>query len=125
MEEFKYRGYTLEQLQKMSLKELIPIATADARRSLKRLNFNERAKKLIEKMTKKDNVRTHLREMVILPQWVGKTINVYNGKEFVPVKITPKMIFHRLGEYAFTTKRVKHGSPGLMATRSSSYVPIK
>ncbi|MCW1292142.1 MAG: 30S ribosomal protein S19, partial [Candidatus Rehaiarchaeum fermentans] len=74
MEEFKYRGYTLEQLQKMSLKELIPIVNADVRRSLKRLNLNEKAKKLIEKIAKKDNVRTHLREMVILPQWVGKTI---------------------------------------------------
>lgn len=124
MEEFKYRGYTLEQLQKMSFKDWIPIVNADVRRKLKR-GFTEQEKKLIEKVSKKDNVRTHLREMIILPQWVGKTINVHNGKEFVPVKITPNMIFHRLGEYALTTKRVKHGSPGIMATRSSSYVPIK
>ncbi|MEM3829640.1 MAG: 30S ribosomal protein S19 [Conexivisphaerales archaeon] len=124
MEEFKYRGYSLEQLQKMTLKDMIPIVNADVRRKLKR-GFTNGEKKLTEKLSKKDNVRTHLREAIILPQWVGKTINVHNGKEFVPVKISPRMVFHRLGEYVFTTKRVKHGSPGLMATRSSSYVPIK
>lgn len=108
----------------MSIQQLIPIVSADARRKLKR-GFTEQEKKLIEKVEKKDNVRTHIREMIILPQWVGKTIHVYNGKEFVPVKIREDMVFHRLGEYSFTTKRVKHGTPGLAATKSSAYVPIK
>ncbi len=124
MKAFTYRGYSIDDLKKMSIQQLIPIVSADVRRKFKR-GFSVEEKKLIEKLQKKDNVRTHIREAVILPQWVGKTINVYNGKEFVPVKIREDMVFHRLGEYAHTTKRVKHGSPGLAATKSSSYVPIK
>ena len=63
--------------------------------------------------------------MIILPEMVGLTIHVYNGKEFVPVHIIPEMIGHYLGEFAMTTKIVKHGEPGLRATRSSMYVPLK
>jgi small subunit ribosomal protein S19 len=56
---------------------------------------------------------------------VGMTINVHNGKEFVPVKISIEMIGHRLGEFAITNKKVVHGKPGVGASRSSMYVPLK
>jgi small subunit ribosomal protein S19 len=70
-------------------------------------------------------IRTHARDMVILPEMVGTTIAVHNGKEFVPVEIVPEMIGHRLGEFAITNKRVVHGRPGVGATKSSMYVPLK
>ncbi|MEM2861057.1 MAG: ribosomal protein S19 family protein, partial [Nitrososphaerota archaeon] len=70
-------------------------------------------------------IRTHAREMVILPEMVGLTIHVHNGKEFIPVQITPEMIGHRLGEFSITNKRVQHGRPGVGATKSSMYVPLK
>ncbi|MEM4893649.1 MAG: ribosomal protein S19 family protein, partial [Desulfurococcaceae archaeon] len=70
-------------------------------------------------------VKTHVRDMVVLPEMVGLTIAVHNGKEFVPVKIVPEMIGHYLGEFAITTKKVQHGEPGLKATRSSKYVAVK
>jgi len=70
-------------------------------------------------------VKTHCRDMIILPSFVGKTIGVHNGKEFQPVKIQPEMIGHYLGEFALTRKRVKHSGPGVGATRSSKYMPLK
>jgi small subunit ribosomal protein S19 len=70
-------------------------------------------------------IRTHCRDMIILPEMVGLTIHVHNGKDFVPVEITTEMIGHYLGEFAITNKKVVHGAPGLRATRSSMYVPLK
>jgi small subunit ribosomal protein S19 len=70
-------------------------------------------------------VKTHVRDMIILPEMVGLTIFVHNGKEFVPVEIKPEMIGHYLGEFAITNKPVKHGTPGIGASRSSMYVPLK
>ena len=70
-------------------------------------------------------VRTHCRDMVILPEMVDLTIAVHNGKEFQRIKIIPQMIGHVLGEFAITMKQVKHGNPGIGATKSSAYVPLK
>jgi len=63
--------------------------------------------------------------MIILPVMVGATISVYTGKEFLPVEVKPEMIGHYLGEYAITNKKVVHGTPGIGASRSSLYVPLK
>jgi small subunit ribosomal protein S19 len=70
-------------------------------------------------------VKTHVRNMVVLPEMVGIKILVHNGKEFVQVEIKPEMIGHSLGEFAITNKPVKHGTPGIGASRSSMYVPLK
>jgi len=129
--EFRFRGYTLEELQKMDIKEFARLVDPRARRFLLRGKFTPEVKRLLEKVEMarqgKYNkpIRTHVREMVILPKMVGLTIHVYNGKEFVPVEIKPEMIGRRLGEFSHTVKPVKHGEPGLGSTRSSSYTPIK
>ena len=73
----------------------------------------------------KSSIKTHVRDMIILPDMVDITIAVHNGKEFSPVLIKPEMIGHYLGEYAITNKRVQHGAPGVGASRSSLYVPLK
>jgi small subunit ribosomal protein S19 len=128
--EFTYRGCTLEQLQQMSMDEFIKLLPSRQRRSLKR-GLTEAQRKLLEKVRKYKRlginkpIRTHARDMVILPEMVGTTIAVHNGKEFVPVEIVPEMIGHRLGEFAITNKRVVHGRPGVGATKSSMYVPLK
>jgi small subunit ribosomal protein S19 len=70
-------------------------------------------------------VKTHARDMIILPEMVGATVLVHNGKEFTAVDITPEMIGHVLGEFAITNKPVRHGTPGIGASRSSMYVPLK
>jgi small subunit ribosomal protein S19 len=70
-------------------------------------------------------IKTHVRDMIILPEMVGAKILVHNGKEFFPVEIKPEMIGHYLGEFAITNKPVRHGTPGIGASRSSMYVPLK
>ena len=133
--EFTYRGYTLEQLQQMSMDQFIQLLPSRQRRSLER-GLTQAQLRLLEKVREhkallkqgekpKKPIKTHARDMVILPEMVGLTIHVYNGKEFVPVEIKPEMIGHRLGEFAITNKPVKHGRAGVGATRSSMYVPLK
>ncbi len=130
--EFTYRGYTLAQLQQMSMDEFIKLLPARQRRSLLR-GLTEQQKILLTKIRKaksqsKGNskpIKTHCRDMIILPEMVGLTILVHNGKDFVPVEIKPEMIGHYLGEFAITNKRVIHGAPGIGASRSSMYVPLK
>ena len=130
---FKYRGYTLEELKKMNMDQFIQLLPARARRSLKR-GLPPRQKKLLERLRRayrakkrgKDLLtRTHVRDMVIFPEMVGLKIGVYNGRIFEVVDIKPEMIGHYLGEFSLTRKRVQHGSPGIGATRSSKYVPLK
>ncbi|WP_048149477.1 30S ribosomal protein S19 [Palaeococcus ferrophilus] len=128
--EFYYRGYSLEELMNMPLDKVAQLLPSRQRRSLKR-GFTQDQKKLIRKirLAKKGKykkpIRTHSRDMVILPEMVGMTIHVYNGKEFVPIEIKPEMIGHYLGEFALTRKIVQHGSPGVGATRSSMFVAVK
>ncbi|HIH61956.1 MAG TPA: 30S ribosomal protein S19 [Methanobacteriales archaeon] len=132
--EFSYRGYQLNELQKMPLDDVIKLFPSRQRRSLRR-GFLPRQKKLLEKVRKVKKemektgrqpiIRTHCRDMIILPEMVGLTFGVYNGKDFVEVKIQPEMIGHYLGEFAPTRKKVEHGDPGMGATRSSMFVPLK
>jgi small subunit ribosomal protein S19 len=130
--EFKYRGYTFESLQKISMDDFIRLLPARQRRSLQRgLTIEQR--KLLEKIRsvkesdgdKKEVMKSHARDMIILPEMVGVTLMVHNGKEFVPVEIRQEMIGHYLGEFAITNKPVRHGTPGIGASRSSMYVPLK
>ncbi|MGI0083203.1 MAG: 30S ribosomal protein S19 [Nitrosopumilaceae archaeon] len=130
VKEFKYRGVTTADLQNSSLEKLFELLPARARRSLTR-GITDGKRKLLEetKLAKAGKlttpIKTHLRDLIILPYMIGITINVFNGKEFVPVVIKPEMIGHYLGEYALTNKRVSHGAPGVGASRSSLYVPLK
>jgi small subunit ribosomal protein S19 len=130
---FTYRGFTLEELQQMSMDNFIRVLPSRQKRSLLRGLPNEQ-RIFIEKLRKakqelakgkKPVVKTHCRDVVILPEMVGMIIHVHNGKEFVPIEITPQKIGHFLGEYAITNKRVAHGTPGIGASKSSMYVPLK
>ena len=119
------RGKELEEMEKMDLKEFGEMLTSRKRRSLKRgLSYEQ--KMLMKKIKNgKDFVKTKRRDMVILPQMVGKKIGVYNGKEYEKIEITPEMLGHFLGEFVITRKETKHSSPGMGATRSSKFVPLK
>lgn len=93
--------------------------------------MNDEKRKLRERIknvregNSNETIRTHVRDMIILPDMVGITINIHNGKDFSPITIKPEMIGHYLGEYSITNKRVQHGAPGVGASRSSLYVPLK
>lgn len=131
--EFTYRGYTFEQLQSMSMDEFINLLPSRQRRSLLRglppeqRTLLEKVREAKEEIRKGNNVivKTHVRDMIILPEMVGLTILIHNGKEFVPVEIKPEMIGHYLGEFSITNKPVRHGTPGIGASRSSMYVPLR
>jgi len=127
---FTYRGISQKELEELPLDKLLKLFPARIRRSLTR-GINDNKRKLIGeiKATKegklKTPINTHLRDLIILPYMIGTTVNVFSGKEFVPVTITSEMVSHYLGEYVITNKRVSHGAPGVGASRSSLYVPLK
>jgi small subunit ribosomal protein S19 len=129
--EFTYRGHTLDELQEMSLDEVAELLPARQRRTITR-GLTAQHEKLLETVeeadpeeTANDPIRTHLRDMVIVPAFVGKTFAVYNGQEFQRVEIQPEMIGHYLGEFQLTRTSVEHGQAGIGATRSSKFVPLK
>jgi len=131
--EFTYRGHSLEELRQMSMDDFIRLLSARQRRSLRR-GLTDQQRIFIEKLRKakkamgegkEEPIKTHCRDMVILPEMVGLTIHVHDGKEFVPVQITPEKVGYFLGEFVFTRKKVRHGMPGIGASRSSMYVPLK
>lgn len=130
---FVYRGFALDQLQGMSMDEFINLLPSRQRRSLHR-GLTPEQRMLLEKIRKTKEairqgsnmtIKTHIRDMIVLPEMVGLTILVHNGKEFVSVEIKPGMIGHYLGEFAITNRPVKHGTPGIGASRSSMYVPLR
>ena len=125
---FSYKGKSLEELQALSLEEFAKIAPSKARRTLNR--SSRQITKFLEKFRKKARnpqkpLRTHFREMVVLPEMVGSRIQVYNGNLFVDVNVSQEMLSHRLGEYAITIKQVRHSGPGIGATRGSKSVELK
>ncbi len=123
-EEFLYRGRKVADLGQLSIEELAGLLPARQRRTIKR-GLSKEHKKLLADLKKKDSVRTHIRDMIIFPEMVGKNIEIYNGKAFEKVEIMPEMIGHYFGEFALTRGRVQHGAAGVGATRSSKYVPLK
>jgi small subunit ribosomal protein S19 len=129
--EFTYRGHTLDELQSLSLDEVAELLPARQRRTITR-GLSVEHEKLLEKArdageeeTANDPIRTHLRDMPIVPEFVGLTFSVYNGQEFQRVEVEPEMIGHYLGEFQLTRTSVEHGQAGIGATRSSKFVPLK
>ncbi|MDI9643118.1 MAG: 30S ribosomal protein S19 [Archaeoglobaceae archaeon] len=122
--EFAFRGYTFDEIQKMPLEDFMKLIPSRERRKLKR-GLTEQEEILLRKLRKKGSARTHCRDMVIIPEMVGKVVFIHNGKDFVRVEIKPEMLGHKLGEFAQTRRFEKHSGPGVGATRSSKFVPLK
>lgn len=122
---FSYMGYDVEKLKEMSLEDFAKISTSKVRRKINR-GFNRQEKSLLEKLEKgKNNVRTHAREMIVLPIMIDKTISVYTGQEFKAIEIMPEMLGHRLGEFALSRGFVQHGMPGIGSSRSTLHVSMR
>ena len=130
-----YRGKTLKELQNMSLDEISELLPSRQRRSLNRDEYwTPSRKKLLkdlrevnklQKKGKQKVIRTHLRDFIVLPEFVGLTVEIYNGKVFIPVELTLDMVGNYFAEFAHSRRIVKHSAPGVGATRSSLYVPLK
>jgi small subunit ribosomal protein S19 len=129
--EFTYRGHTLDELQEMDVDEVAELLPARQRRSITR-GLSVEKEKLLEETheageeeTANDPIRTHLRDMPVLPEMIGLTFAVYTGQSFERVKVEPEMLGHYLGEFQLTRTSVEHGQAGIGATRSSKFVPLK
>ena len=128
--EFRYRGKSIDELSSMSTEALLELLPSRARRSLNRGVSEEKRKILEDARAIKEGrlqgqIKTHARDMVVLPSLVGLTIGVHNGKEFVPLEVKAEMIGRYLGEFVITNKKVVHGTPGIGSSRSSLYAPLK
>lgn len=122
--EFTYRGKTLEELKNLDVREFAKLLKSRQKRTVLR-NFQEiekfvtRAKEKSEKGKK--IIRTHQRDLVIVPQMVGMKIQIHNGKTFVPAEISGEMLGHKLGEFAPTRTKVKHSKAGIGATKGTKH----
>lgn len=119
--QFTYRGKTIEELKTLEVREFAKYLKSKARRSVLRQfqeleDFVTRTKKKTEK---NKQIKTHNRNLIIVPQLVGLKIQIYNGREFYPVEITKEMLGHRLGEFSQTRTKVKHGGAGVGSTKGS------
>merc|ERR1711973_214780 len=131
---FTYRGVDLDQLLDMNNEQLMELFPCRIRRKFGR-GLKRKPMALIKKLRKKkeecppnekpDVVKTQLRDMVIVPEMTGSIVGVHNGKTYTQVEIKPEMIGHYLGEFSITYKPVKHGRPGIGATHSSRFIPLK
>eukprot|EP01023_Acetabularia_acetabulum_P013105 TRINITY_DN1624_c0_g1_i1.p2 TRINITY_DN1624_c0_g1~~TRINITY_DN1624_c0_g1_i1.p2 ORF type:complete len:146 (-),score=24.23 TRINITY_DN1624_c0_g1_i1:142-579(-) len=132
---FTYRGVDLDQLLDMSLDDLLDLFRARVRRKFLRRSNKRKHNTLITKIrkAKKDAppgekpepVKTHLRDMIILPEMIGSQVGVYNGKVYNLVEIKPEMIGHYFGEFSISYKPTMHGRPGIGASTSSRFIPLK
>ena len=109
---FKVKNKTLEELKAMTIDEFSTLLPSRHRRSIRR-GFSDEKKKLLLKIEKKNNVKTHQRDMIIFPSMIGKTVQIHTGKTFQAVTFTEEMIGHFFGEYALTRKRAMHTSMGV------------
>ena len=131
MKKDMWKGFEEANVAAISYDDFLKRISSRDRRTLMRMKVNPRLKKFVEKvrLIKKTNpkklIKTHVREAVILPEWLGLTFGVHNGKEFKKVEITLNKIGKRLGDFSHTTGRVLHSGPGVGATRGSKFVPLK
>jgi small subunit ribosomal protein S19 len=128
--EFLFHGKNLEELKAMKIEEFMALLPSRQRRSVKRMlaaKEGEERLKLYKEIQNNSGkkVRTHIREFVILPQMVGMTISIYNGKEFKDLIISEKMIGHMLGEFALTRAFLTHSAPGIGASKSTKFVSVR
>ena len=125
--EFTYRGKTIEDLNKLSIREFANLLPSRERRTL--LRNSDVVEKFIlrcEKYSSKNKkIKTHNRNIIIVPKLIGLVVGVYNGRNFEDVRINVEMIGHRIGEFSLTRKPVRHGAAGIGATRSSASRSVK
>lgn len=93
---FTYRGVDLDQLLDMQSDNLMELVHARARRRFSRglkrkplalIKKLRKAKKEAPPMEKPEVVKTHLRNMIVVPEMIGSVIGVYNGKTFNQIEV--------------------------------------
>jgi small subunit ribosomal protein S15e len=128
---FQFRGVELEKLLDLSNEELMELFCARQRRKFSR-GISRAPTSLLKKLrdVKKNTpygekptaIKTHLRNMVIVPEMIGSMVGVYNGKQLINAEIKPEMIGTYLAEYAITYKPIRHGKSG---GAGNKFMPLK
>ncbi|EGW31600.1 40S ribosomal protein S15 [Spathaspora passalidarum NRRL Y-27907] len=128
---FTFKGVDLKDLVEMPTEEFTKLCSARVRRRFSR-GLDSKPMGLIKKLRiarantqpneKPATVKTHLRNMVIVPEMIGSVVGVYNGKVFNTVEIKPEMVGHYLGEFSITYTPVRHGRAG---NASSRFMPLR
>ena len=127
---FTFRGIDLEKLMDLDSTQIMDLMHSRVRRRFKR-GLKRKPMGLIKRLRKEktkvnpgekpETVKTHLRDMIIVPEMIGSQIGIYNGKVFNTVEIKPEMIGSYLGEYSITYHPVSHGRGG---TAGGKFVPL-
>ncbi|MBS3099948.1 30S ribosomal protein S19 [Candidatus Pacearchaeota archaeon] len=125
--EFIFRGKTLEELGKLDIREFAKLVPSRERRTM--LRNTDVIEKFLSRCNKKNDrkkvIKTHNRNIIIVPAMIGMIVLIHNGKTFEKLVIAPEMLGHRIGEFSMTRKTVKHGAAGIGATRSSASRSVK
>jgi small subunit ribosomal protein S19 len=119
--EFTYRGKSITELKAMDTREFAKLAKSRTRRAILRQSagIDNFVAKCVKCKLKNKQIKTHLRDIIIVPKIIDYTIMIHNGKTYLPIPIIPEMLGHRLGEFSLTRSKVKHGEAGIGASKSS------
>lgn len=121
--QFMYRGKSIEELKTLDVREFAKYLPSRQKRSVLR-NFQvieDFIKRANEKIAKGKKIKTHQREIIIVPQMVGMNIQVHNGRNFNPFLIETEMLGHRFGEMSATRSKVAHSKAGIGATKGTKH----
>ena len=121
--QFTYRGKSIEELKTLDVREFAKLIRSRQRRTVLRNfqkveDFINRSKIKIER---KKPIKTHQRDLVVVPEMIDWKIFIYNGNKFIPVEVTGEMLGHKFGEFAPTRGRIKHGKTGVGATKGTKH----
>ncbi len=117
----------MEQLLEMPFDEVLELMPSPHQEDLRpRVQRGAEDRLRQDQVRGTDVVRTHRRDIPIIPQFVGKKVAVYNGKEFKEIEIRPEMIGHYLGEFSMT-RQDPSSTPDQVSVRpgSSKFLPLK
>lgn len=132
---YTYRGIPVEELEKMPFSEVAKLLPSRLRRKVRR-GLSSREVQLIKdciatkaacgsNTEKPEMVRTQARSAIIWPLMIGALVGVHVGNGYLPIEIKPDMVGFKLSEFAPTRAIPKHGRPGIGASSSSKFVPLK
>lgn len=130
---FLFRGLETAQLLDLSKEQLLNLVNARARRRLQRgtkrksltlLKKLRKAKEACGPLDKPEPVKTHLRDMIIVPEMIHSTVAVHNGKVFNLIEIKPEMVGLYLAEFSITYRPVRHGRPGMNNQAQQKFMPV-
>lgn len=121
--EFKFKGKTVEELKILDVREFAKLIRSRQKRTVLRnfQNIEEFVNRSKVKLEKNKPIKTHQRDLIIVPQMIGWKIFIHNGNKFIPIVVTSEMLGHVFGEFAPTRARIKHTKAGVGATKGTKH----